>query len=155
MSQHIQAAGNADIPLGSLPAPDIRRRGPQIPILARAAIVAACWLPFVAAMMFSLPRFAPVFERLRELGALPTLTEWMLYFGQMNDALFGLPLLLLVPILLIADQGATKLARTEAWAATLYGYWLVAVVVCGIIAFLLFLAALLLPVYTFPPAVVR
>jgi type II secretory pathway component PulF len=114
---------------------DIRRRGPQMSVLARAAILTGCWLPFVAAAMFYVPRFVPIFDKLRQIGELPPLTDWLLSFGQLNEAFFGLPLLFLAPLLITADEGAARLAKATYWAASLYWYWFVTLAVCGFLAF--------------------
>ena len=123
-----------------------KRAGPPLPTCVRAAIYGTCWLPFVVLVVFSVPRFDDLFARLTERGELPALTACLTWFSRLNAALFCLPCLLLLVLLVVADVGVAGWSRRRRPGRSLYRVWFVAVIVAGILAAVLAMVALLLPV---------
>ena len=124
-----------------------RRSDPPLPIFVRAVIYGVVWLPFAGLVAFYAPRFDGLFERLRQRGGLPVLTEWLMWFGGLNHALFCLPCLLLFALLVVADAGMAGMLRRRRRKRSLYTIWFAGVIVAGILAAALAIIGLLLPVW--------
>lgn len=114
-------------------------------VLLRVAICAV-WAPLLVLVAVYVPRFEDLFARLREMGELPAVTAWLSSLSRLNDALFYLPCLVFLVLLVVADAGAARLLPPSRRGRSLYWVWFAAVGVTGILGAGLVLAALLLPV---------
>ena len=123
------------------------RSDPSLPIFVRAVIYGVVWLPFLGLVAFYVPRFDGLFEKLRERGELPALTEWLMWFGALNHALFCLPCLVLFGLLLAADASMAGMLRRRWRKGSLYRIWFAGVIIAGILAAALGMVALLLPAW--------
>jgi hypothetical protein len=148
-SDHHIAAGEPPPKLtcpAELPMPEI-----QVPVRTyfalRAAVITACWLPFVVSFLFVLPAFQPIFVRLNAHGMLPFLSACLFSLGEWNDALSGLPLFALIPILVLTDAGASMGLQHKGRQTTAFWCWHVVVAACGVIAELLLLFGSIQPVF--------
>jgi general secretion pathway protein F/type IV pilus assembly protein PilC len=80
-------------------------------------------------MVFFVPRFGVIFERMRQAGKLPALTEWLLgssAFLQTNFAWLAIALVALVVVVRAffkSEQGRTYLDRFKLWAPVLSPIW--------------------------------
>jgi hypothetical protein len=84
----------------------------------------------------------PIFTRLKEQGAMPSVSGWVFAFLEVNEACFRVPALAIVPLLILADAAATRLARTEKWAGALYWYWFSSAPLSGLVALILVIMGL-------------
>lgn len=103
------------------------------------------WLPAIVLFVFTVPTFEDLFSHLRERGELPAVTASLLQFVYLNKALYLLPLLLFLVLLMVADIGVATLLQssTRNWR---YWIWFGGIVVLGIVAAAIVTTALLLPV---------
>ena len=123
------------------------RSGPVMPAFARGVLLGGAWLPSFALIIFYLPSFAPIFAKLAEKGELPTLTIWLLALARMNAATFGLPMLALLALVIFADIGIARATASRRRGTLLYWSWFAAIILSALVACLLFVIAVLAPVY--------
>jgi hypothetical protein len=116
--------------------------------LTRAVFITAFWLPALLLTIAVLPRFMPIFERLSRGGKLPTMSQWLLDWCRFDCAWFHLPAFLafLVPVLW-GEAGVWLLRRLSGgpWGQ---GAWVTVVALAAFPASVLFLFALLAPVFS-------
>jgi type II secretory pathway component PulF len=126
-------------------AADKRSRRP-LPIVAVAAIYVGFWWPALVLVAFFVPTFEELFSELQERGELPALTAWLMCFSRLNEALFYLPCLLVLALLVGADVAVARLLQRSRRCQPLYWAWLVGAIVTGILAAFLVVVALMLPI---------
>jgi hypothetical protein len=116
---------------------------------ARICIYALAWLPQLTLMVYIIPQFGPLFERLDEKGGLPGLSRWVWGSVYFNLEWSYLPLVLSLMILLAAAEFIIAEGRETnlAWRAC----WLAAVASIAIFIWFIFLGALMLPRVSQPP----
>ena len=121
-----------------------RHAGIPLPAYCRAVIYGIVWLLAVGQVAFLVPKFEDSFSRLRETAELPAVTEWLLRFAWLNKALFFVPSVLVLVLLVVADMGIAGLLRgsNRKW---LYWVWFVGVIVMGILGAAFVSTALFLP----------
>lgn len=126
-------------------AADERSRRP-LPTVAIAAIYVGVWCPALVLVAFFVPTFEELFSDLRARGELPALTAWLTWFSSLNQALFCLPCLLVLALLVVADVGVARLLQRWRRCQPLYWVWFASVIVAGILGAYLVVVALVLPV---------
>ncbi len=109
--------------------------------LTRAAIIAVCWLPFVAVFSLFFPLFVPIFSKLEARGELPTLTAWFLSLRQLAGQFPG-SLLMFVLLLIAADAGLDSAVRSRGWSRGVSWSCFVTIGACGLFALLLLMLAM-------------
>ena len=120
------------------------RAGVLLPAYARAAIYSVAWLPALVVVAFFVPKFEDLFSVLRERAELPAVTAWLLWFARLDNALFFLPSVFVLVLLISADIGVASLLQGSARQRR-YWIWFGGVVVTGIVAVVIVTTALLLP----------
>lgn len=128
--------------IGSVPE---NRSGVLLPAYARAVIYSVAWLPALALIAFFVPKFDDMFSRLRERAELPAVTEWLLMFAWLDNALYFLPSVVVLVLLISVDIGAAHVLR-DSGRKRIYWMWFGSVIVSGIVATVFVMTALLLPV---------
>jgi type II secretory pathway component PulF len=119
-----------------------------LPTHWRAVVFGGAWLPFFALTVFNLPQYDRIFTKLQEKGELPALTSTLMWFSRLSQASFGLSVLVCFALLMLVDVRIARLtARMGRRAGVFYGTWFAAVIVGGLLAVLVVIAALLLPVF--------
>jgi hypothetical protein len=105
-----------------------------------AAIIGVAWAPAVVLVAFRLPRFIPLFDKLKEKGILPTFTQLLMPFARLGAGPSD-PVGLGLIILLIS-------AYIVAIRASLRGGWifLCLFAAVGLAAFMIFVIGMILPV---------
>jgi type II secretory pathway component PulF len=123
------------------------RRHPALPAVARAVLLCGAWLPFVGLLLLLLPRYDPIFARLEEKGELPALTGWLYALGQLNAATFGLPIVGLFVLLVLADLAVARLGRDSRRGRRIYWVWFALMLLLAGLACVLFFVGVLAPVF--------
>jgi hypothetical protein len=126
-------------------------RGHALAAIARTAILVGAWLPFFALVIFLLPRFEPIFNKLQDKGELPGLTTLMIYASQVQFILFvWLPFF---AVLILCDVGMARATGRQGRGRALYRTWFAALILLALSALLLAILALLMPVFKMSSAV--
>jgi type II secretory pathway component PulF len=110
-------------------------------------LLGGAWLPFFVLMIFVVPRFEPIFAKLEEKGELPSSSLWLMKLERVNEAVFPLPVLVFLTVLVLSDLGVVRAIGHRKHGMLLYWTWFAAVILLGLFACLLCAGALLLPVY--------
>jgi hypothetical protein len=93
----------------------------------RRWVYALIWIPTLVLLLFVVPQFTPIFNKLEKTGDLPEFTAWMMAFARMNNRAFFLPVLAIVLGLLILDARVVVLLGQSQWADALVRSWFIAV----------------------------
>ena len=113
------------MPPTNMPGPTLPSRSGTIPAnLARIALLIGIWLPFFGFVIFLLPQFMPLFDKLAEKKELPTLTLYLCEFGRLNAVTFGAPTLICYVVLVFADITIARTASHSKLGVCLYRAWL-------------------------------
>ncbi|MCO6456215.1 MAG: hypothetical protein J5I93_13020 [Pirellulaceae bacterium] len=130
---------------GAFGAIDDRRAGGLWGACARAAVLCLAWLPALGLVAVLVPQFEDLFSRLRENAELPAVTERLVWFADLNGALYFIPFVLMFAMLMFTDLGVAMLLSRSArrWV---YWLWFGGVVVAGVAVAACVAFALMLPV---------
>jgi hypothetical protein len=125
-------------------------RGSPFPPFVRAVGIGVAWLPFLLSVVFILPLAAPIFTVMNEKGRLPGLTRALMAFGRLSEVSFGLLCLACFAVLVLLDRGVGKVTgdAQSGWGFYLYWTWYGAVLTVGLLASVLFVLAMLAPLYS-------
>jgi hypothetical protein len=113
--------------------------------IARAALLAAAWVPALTALVWFLPKFRPIFSRLDEKGELPVLTHYIMAASELIRSPWGLPAIVALAILILTDICVERGLRRSTVGHSLYRFWFGLMIACAPILFVLSLVAILLP----------
>jgi hypothetical protein len=111
---------------------------------ARAWAYAAAWLAPLGVMVWFVPPYAAVFNKLEEKGDLPELAQWSFAFVRFNEAYYYLPAAAALAAAVVAAEalrGSLRRARRERLGALAWGLGVVCV---GLLVWLVALSAPLL-----------
>jgi type II secretory pathway component PulF len=131
--------------------------GDRVPyaLLHRLGLYAFAWLPALAAAVFLVPVFGPVYERLDRHGELPWITERVWSFSRFNHAFGSVPVVLLFTLFCTVGEFTSWLARRCRYERLCVEMWHTAIVCTGALMLLGLAWACQTPVFKFGSVVTQ